>query len=362
MNFSSRLLLWYSRNKRALPWRASSDPYIIWVSEVILQQTRMDQGVVYFNRFMASFPTLHDLANASEDKVLRVWQGLGYYSRARNLHAAAKEIVANREGVFPKTMSEWMQLKGVGPYTAAAIASMAFGEAVAALDGNVYRILARLFAIDSPMDTSRGKQVFHEVAGDLIDMEDPGGFNQAMMDFGSLVCKPANPDCINCIFNRECLAFLRNAVSKYPIRKQKERPRERYFNYFLFFYKDSDRPARFYISKRSGHDIWKNLYELPLLETKTAVSDKELMNDPWLKGLFPAGCVYRFYHSPTNIQHKLTHQTIHACFYKVMVNPACTKILDQRFIGTTISGFQDMAKPRLIERFIEGASSSRLLQ
>ncbi len=356
MDFSSRLLSWYYKNYRPLPWRSSSDPYIIWISEVILQQTRMEQGIVFFNRFIHVFPTVYDLAKASEDRVLRAWQGLGYYSRARSLHASAREIVANRQGVFPETYAEWIELKGIGPYTAAAISSIAYGEAVPAIDGNVYRVLSRLLAIDKCIDTSAGKKVFKEVAESLLTEYDPGGFNQAIMDFGSLVCKPVSPTCNDCLFNRECLTYRRNAVSTFPVRKPKRKAVSRYFNYFYFFFFNDDGHTMFYVRQRSGDDIWKNLYELPLLETKSFVSEAELTAHPWWTELFPADCGCTFYHTPVAINHKLTHQTIHARFYRVMVDPLKISRLEARFLCSSLDAFEEMAKPRLIERFMEKES------
>ena len=353
MDFSSRLLSWYHKYQRPLPWRHSSDPYQVWLSEIILQQTRMDQGVIYFNRFVNSFPTVYDLARAHEDSVLRIWQGLGYYARARNLHAGAKEIVDHRQGVFPESYMEWIKINGVGSYTAAAISSIVYEECVPAIDGNVYRILSRIFAIEDCIDTSAGKKVFRETAEGLITCFDPGGFNQAMMDFGSLVCKPVNPVCRECMFSRECLANLRHAVSKYPLRKQKKIASSRYFNYFYFFVDNDPNQAVFYVQQRHSNDIWRGLFELPLLETKGAVTEWDIASHQWWKRLFPDGHGYTFFHVPIAIDHKLTHQTIHARLYMVRTNPLHTVKLDQFFSRSDKEEFENKAKPRLIERLLE---------
>ena len=352
MDFSSRLLSWYHTNQRSLPWRNSSDPYLVWLSEIILQQTRMDQGILYFHRFVDAFPTVQDLASAHEDTVLRTWQGLGYYTRARNLHAAAKEIVSNRQGVFPESYQEWINIKGVGSYTAAAVSSIVNGECVPAIDGNVYRILSRIFAIEECIDTSAGKKVFHETAEGLIACNDPGGFNQAMMDYGSLVCKPANPACGECMFNRECLAYLRHAVSKYPVRKPKKPGSLRYFNYFYFFFRNDPGQAVFYVQQRDSNDIWRGLFELPLLETKGAVTEMEVVSHQWWGKLFPDGLGYTFFHTPIAMEHKLTHQTIHARLYIVETDPAHNLKLDQLYLRSDKDDFEHKAKPRLIERLM----------
>jgi A/G-specific adenine glycosylase len=262
MHFSQRLLWWYHQNGRPLPWRETKDPYAIWISEIILQQTRVDQGLGYYLRFMEAYPDVHSLARAPLDELLRLWQGLGYYSRARNLHQAALQLVEEHGGKLPQSFQGWLQVKGVGPYTAAAIASIAFNEAVPALDGNVFRVLARLFAIEHGFETAAEKAAFRSLAQDLMDAEHSGDFNQAMMDFGALVCKPAAPDCASCPFNRECLALARDKVTQFPVRKKKAAPRLRYFNYFLFFLKGE---KTFPVQQRGSGDIWEKLYELPLI-------------------------------------------------------------------------------------------------
>jgi len=219
--FYKILTVWYQQNKRDLPWRAKNDPYLVWVSEIILQQTRVEQGTAYFFRFIKLFPDVKSLANAPENEVLKVWQGLGYYSRARNMHFAARQIMTDYNGIFPDTYNNIGKLKGVGSYTAAAIASIAFGLPYAAIDGNVYRVLSRVFAIDTPIDSTKGKLEFSELANELLDWQNPALFNEALMDFGALQCIPQNPDCNKCPFRDQCLAFAQNKINQFPVKSKK---------------------------------------------------------------------------------------------------------------------------------------------
>lgn len=351
MDFSSRLLAWYDQNRRHLPWRHSNDPYLVWVSEVILQQTRMDKGIEYFRRFSAAFPDVYSLASASEEEVLRMWQGLGYYTRARNLHHSARELVQKNGGVLPETYQEWLQLKGVGPYTAAAIASMAFGEAVAALDGNGYRILARVFALEVPMESAAGEKAFMALAQDLLDPRRPGDFNQALMDFGSLVCTPAKPACQSCLFHRECLAFSQNAVARFPVRGARKPLRDRFFHYFDF----QPTPGQgFFIAQRRMKDIWKGLYELPLLEAGRPLDVEDVLHHPWWESLFPGGKGAVLIAPHAEMTHKLTHQIIHARFFRVSVSPLAALGLQKYFMLSDGPGFEALGKHRLMERWLEG--------
>lgn len=260
-SFSEKVIKWYEENKRDLPWRHTSDPYKIWLSEVILQQTRVDQGLPYYHNFVEEFPTVYDLAAASEEKVLRAWQGLGYYSRARNLHACAKEIAQNRQGKFPNTSSELKKLPGIGPYTASAIASIAFKEPVAVVDGNVYRVLSRVFGIKEDILSTSAKKTFQKVADDLIDEKCPDLFNQGMMEFGALHCTPANPNCQSCPFNVECHARIHHAQSELPVKKKKKRARTRYFHYIVLEYM-----GKILMKQRGPGDIWQGLYDFPVVE------------------------------------------------------------------------------------------------
>lgn len=353
MNFSDHLLSWYDGNGRKLPWRTTRNPYLVWVSEIILQQTRMEQGLVYYSRFTEVFPDVYALANASEHQVLRAWQGFGYYSRARHLHRAARQIVDDFGGVFPETSREWIRLKGVGPYTAAAIASIAFDEAVPAIDGNVIRILARLYAIRQNMDTSAGKKVFYDLAMRLLPDLRAGDFNQAMMDFGSLVCKPVRPDCQDCIFQFQCKAFRQGVVGQYPLRRRKKPVRVRHFNYFCFYTDDPQDGVSFFIQQRKGNDIWKSLYEFPLLETKHNTPVEELTAHPWLKALFRDDTVSVPEHDGVTLKHQLTHQRICARFFRIRLYDSLKEKLMQQYLFVNRETFDSLPKSRLIEGFLK---------
>ena len=265
--FARLLLNWNStQNDRHMPWKGEKNPYFIWLSEIILQQTRVEQGLPYFLNFKQKYPTVKELANAPEDEVMKLWQGLGYYSRARNLHETAKNIQTNFEGKFPQNFEGLIKLKGVGDYTASAIASFAFGEKKAVVDGNVIRVLARVFGIDLASDTTEGKKKFAALAQQLIDDKEPGPYNQAIMDFGAVVCSPQNPNCDTCPFQKFCVAYQQNRIEELPVKKKKIKVLDRHFNYLVIKSKDE-----IFIRKRTGNDIWKNLYELPMFETAKAL-------------------------------------------------------------------------------------------
>lgn len=267
MEFSNLLIQWYLQNKRDLPWRNTVNPYHIWLSEIMLQQTRVAQGLPYFLSFTSSFPTVLDLANADEEQVLKLWQGLGYYSRARNLHNTAKLVAFERGGVFPDNYKELLQLKGVGEYTAAAIASFSYNEVVPVVDGNVFRVLSRYFDIETDIASSGAKKEFTELASELIPHDNPALFNQAIMEFGALQCVPKNPDCGTCVLNSGCLALQKNKVNELPVKLKKTKVRNRYFNYLVF----SDDNQNHIVRKRTEKGIWHNLYEFPLIETAAEV-------------------------------------------------------------------------------------------
>lgn len=307
--FSEELLKWYEVNKRELPWRSTTNPYKIWLSEIILQQTRVEQGMDYYLAFVETYPTVHHLAKASEQEVLKMWEGLGYYSRARNLHFTAKYIQAELKGIFPKTYAELLSLKGVGKYTAAAIASFAYGEAVPAIDGNVYRVLSRVFAEYEIINTSRAEKLFRELAMQLLPKDDAGGFNQAMMELGAIVCKPKNPNCQACPVAVRCWAKAEQKQTELPVKKSAIKVRNRYFHYFIL----TDE-QQILLKKREGKDVWKHLYEFPLLEKEAAtLADcsvflhKELgIQTPTLRQFNPQPTV-----------HKLSHQHLHITFWEV---------------------------------------------
>lgn len=250
-----------------MPWKGEKDPYLIWLSEIILQQTRVEQGLEYFLNFKKKYPAVKHLAEAPADEVMRLWQGLGYYSRARNLHETAKNIHTNYGGQFPASFDELKKLKGIGEYTAAAIASFAFGIPKAVVDGNVIRVLARVFGVSIPFDTTAGKKLFATLAQELLDKENPGEFNQAIMDFGATVCVPQNPDCKACPFKKSCSAFTQGLIDELPVRLNKTKIKERYFSYLLI-----KNESEIFIEKRTGNDIWKTLYQLPMFETDKPVN------------------------------------------------------------------------------------------
>lgn len=309
MSFSKNLIDWYLNNKRDLPWRNTTNPYHIWLSEIILQQTRVNQGLPYFNAFVLKFPTVNDLADATEDDVLKLWQGLGYYSRARNLHATAKFISANLKGFFPKQYKELIKLKGIGPYTAAAIASFAHKEQVAVVDGNVFRVISRYFGIYDDISTAKTRTIFQDLSNELITEVAPDLYNQAIMDFGAIQCTPKNPNCINCIFQESCHAFRNNKINQLPVKLSKTKVSNRFFNFLI--YKDKSDYTR--IEQRTEKDIWQNLYQFPLIESSenaTLEVMKSLIYDSYIT-------VSKI--NKTEIIHKLSHQKLHINYWEIKV-------------------------------------------
>ncbi|MBR2360255.1 MAG: A/G-specific adenine glycosylase [Bacteroidaceae bacterium] len=309
---SGILLDWYRLNRRSLPWRETRDAYRIWVSEIILQQTRVAQGLDYFLRFMERFPTVELLADADEDEVMKLWQGLGYYSRARNLHTAAKQIVAM--GGFPDTYEGVRALKGVGDYTAAAICSIAYGLPHAVVDGNVYRVLSRLYGVDTPIDSASGKKEFAMLAKAMLEGHEPGEYNQAIMDFGALQCTPGMPDCSACPLCEHCIARAEGRVGGLPVKGHKTRTKNRYFNYIYV-----RAGAYTYINKRSDDDIWRNLYEFPLIETEKEVGEEEFYRLPQLQVLLGGTMNPHFRLISKRVKHVLSHRVIWANFYELLL-------------------------------------------
>jgi A/G-specific adenine glycosylase len=344
---------WYQSHKRDLPWRKTTSPYHIWISEVILQQTRVEQGISYYNHFIQKFPELHDLAMAEQDQVLKAWQGLGYYTRARNLHSTAQTIIKDYQGRFPDTYEELIRLRGIGPYTAAAVASIAFGRPVAVVDGNVSRVIARLFGIILPVNTPAGNAAIRQVADEMLESSDPGMHNQAMMEFGALVCLPANPQCGNCPLTTHCKAFAKGLQRDLPVRDGKTDPRPRYFNY-LYICRGNIR----YLHKRLNNDIWKGLYDFPLIETETKMSFKEIAVTPnWKQYLPDEG---HFVEKGTvNYTHKLTHQTIYCTFYRLEADPDQKMFLPE-YLEVLEDRINDYAVPRVIERYLSDLKRSGL--
>ena len=306
------LAQWYKTHQRELPWRSDPTPYHVWLSEIILQQTRVNQGLEYYLRFVDHWPTLADLAKASEEEVLKMWQGLGYYSRARNLHRCAQQIMERHGGNFPNDYKKLLELQGIGQYTAAAIASIAFGLPYAVVDGNVYRVLARLYDIETPINNEKGAKCFKTLADTLLDTKHPGQHNQALMEFGALHCVPKHPDCTTCPLQAHCLAFVHHTIDQRPVKEKKVKVRTRYFNYLVI--KTDDR--RVYLKKRTGNDIWKNLYDFPCVESDTPMTPEAVLNSQEAQSLL-TGHDFSIAHVSQPYTHKLTHQTIIATFIEL---------------------------------------------
>jgi len=313
MDFSNILSQWYAINKRDLPWRNTENPYFIWLSEIILQQTRVDQGLSYYLKFIDAFPNVADLANADEDLVLKLWQGLGYYSRARNLQFSAKLILSEFGGNFPDNHADILKLKGVGPYTAAAISSFSFGLPFAVLDGNVIRVLSRVFGIQTPFDTAAGKKQFQKLAQELLDKKNPAEYNQAIMEFGALQCVPKSPKCNDCPIVNDCIAFNTNTVSLLPVKSKKLKVKSR-FLHFLVVNKNNE----VLIGKRNS-GIWQGLYEFPFLEFDENLNVKSVLKSTlWIN--FFKDSVKQISSISEEYIHKLSHQKIHAKFWVIDVN------------------------------------------
>lgn len=340
---------WFITNKRPMPWKGEKNPYLIWLSEIILQQTRVEQGLPYYEKFKKNYPTVTDLANAPEDEVMKMWEGLGYYSRARNLHTTAKFIATELNGVFPDAHVDILKLKGVGPYTAAAIASFAYDLPHAVIDGNVYRVLSRYFGIITPIDTTPGKKEFAALADQLIDKKQPGNYNQAIMDFGATHCMSQNPKCSICLLQKKCKAFSQNEVKKFPVKTKKIKKRTRYFNFLVINPKEDT-----FIRKRIEKDIWQNLYEFPLIET-TSVFDKEMiMNHTQYKGWLNGHSVLAIKMSKP-FQQQLTHQKIIAVFWEIHVENTF-RFVDKTFIKVNRKKVNSYAFPKIIDRYLQDNS------
>ncbi len=336
----AKLQAWFRDFKRDLPWRWSHDPYRIWLSEVIMQQTRIDQGLPYYEAFAEQFPTVYDLAKASEDQVLNLWQGLGYYNRARNLHYTAQVIASDYGGTFPEEYDELIKLKGVGEYTAAAIASMAFDKPHAVIDGNVNRVVARLFGIQKPVNTTAGKKAVKYWAETLLDHSEPGTFNEALMDFGAIQCTAANPKCGICPLQGDCYAFMYNQTLELPAKAKKLKRRTRYFNYLVL--------ANSYgiaLRQRGTNDVWQRMYDFPLIEK----SPNETFQVGALNELAETHQIVPTYLA--NYKHVLTHQDIIANFY--LINSFDLAIIKEKFIFIPWQELSNYALPRLIDRFLE---------
>lgn len=342
MNFSNILIKWYLQNKRDLPWRKTTDPYPIWLSEIMLQQTRVAQGTPYFLSFTTNFPTVFDLANAHEEQVLKLWQGLGYYSRARNLHKTAQIVANEMGGTFPDNYKDLLKLKGIGEYTAAAIASFSYNECVPVVDGNVFRVLSRYFDIETDITQASAKKEFTSLAYELIPKDNPALFNQAIMEFGALQCVPKSPNCSICVFNDSCAALQKGIVNQLPVKSKKVKVRNRYFNYIIGI----DENQNTIIQKRTLKGIWHNLYEFPLIETEKVENFDTIA--PQVKNLFSIKneVISLLEFNSESIIHKLSHQHLHIKFWKATVKGTFEN-------GLNLETVKTFPFPIVIHNFIE---------
>ena len=342
MSFSNVLIKWYLQNKRDLPWRNTINPYPIWLSEIMLQQTRVAQGMPYFLSFTTAFPTVFDLAAASEEQVLKLWQGLGYYSRARNLHKTAQYIATELNGIFPDNYNDLLKLKGIGDYTAAAIASFAYNEVVPVVDGNVFRVLSRYFDIETDIAPASAKKEFAALAFELMPKDNPAIFNQAIMEFGALQCVPKSPNCSICVFNESCAALQKKKVDQLPVKSKKLKVRNRYFNYIVA----SDENENTIIQKRTSKGIWHNLYEFPLLETEKE-EDFDFVSEQIQNEYFKDNGISSILETnDKSIVHKLSHQHLHIKFWKVTIKGSVKEGINQETLKT-------FPFPIVIHNFIE---------
>ncbi|WP_069660555.1 A/G-specific adenine glycosylase [Arcticibacter eurypsychrophilus] len=344
MQFIDEIMGWYQQNKRDLPWRNTSDPYVIWLSEIILQQTRVEQGMPYFNRFLEKYPAVSDFASAAENDILNLWQGLGYYSRGRNMHATAKFVMENYQGIFPTRYDDLILLKGIGEYTAAAISSFSVNEPRAVVDGNVFRLLSRYFGIKEVINSPKGKKIFTQLANEVMNKEQPGLSNQAMMEFGSLVCKPKAPDCVICPVNQDCYALKQGEIGNLPVKKKGGISRSRYFNYVVVL-KDN----AVLMNKRGPKDIWENLYDFPLFETDTALDANAVLALPEFVEIF--GAEVRIESVHRSAKHLLSHQTIYAQFIVIQYfNLAPVQKVNWSYIR--FEDLEKIAQPKIIFSFL----------
>lgn len=348
--FAALLQQWKSSNPRPLPWKGERDPYLVWLSEIILQQTRVDQGLAYFERFRRRFPDVRSLARASDDEVFKLWEGLGYYSRARNMLQTARFIAGELGGEFPDTYEGLKALKGVGPYTAAAIASFAFALPHAVVDGNVFRVLSRVFGVDTPIDSSEGKKAFGRLAQRLLDPSDPGGHNQAMMDFGAIQCKPAAPLCGSCPMREFCVAFQQKKVKELPVKAKKQDRKTRYFQYLLLSHND-----RVLVRKRTGRDIWQNLYDFPLIETPGLEVELDQIQSSAIWHELAAGSGARLNHRSRPFQQALTHRQIVAQFWEFELEKPWT-MPEGTYVAEERKNLFKFAFPKIVDWYLKDNS------
>lgn len=340
--FAEKLITWYEVNQRNLPWRETKDPYKIWISEIILQQTRVAQGYDYYCRFIQRFPDVFSLAEADEDEVMKYWQGLGYYSRARNLHAAARSIAGM--GKFPETYEEVRKLKGVGDYTTAAICSFAYDLPCAVVDGNVYRVLSRWMGIDEPIDSTKGKKLFAGLADELLDKKRPALYNQAIMDFGAIQCVPSSPSCLFCPLNDSCVALQTGKVDALPCKQHKTKVIPRYFHYIYVCAGEYT-----YLRKRPAGDIWQNLYEFPLIETSEAMEEEKLFASDDFSALLQGNPIKNVRLIEKNVKHVLSHRVIHANCYEVTLEADGCEL--PGYLRVRVDDLHKFPVSRLVSRF-----------
>jgi len=348
IDFSVRIQSWYDEIRRDLPWRDTRDPYFIWLSEVILQQTRVDQGLKYYLAFVTNYNTIDKLAEANEEEVLKLWQGLGYYSRARNLHTTAKYISTELNGVFPSNYEDILKLKGVGEYTAAAIASFCFEIPKAVVDGNVFRVLSRVFGICDPIDTTQGKKKFNELAQELLDKKKPSNHNQAIMEFGAMVCTPKNPKCDSCVLSTNCATLEGEEFMNYPVKIKKIKQRTRYFHYFII-----NNDEYIYLNQRDESDIWEKMYDFPSLELDKEMAIEDVLNSSILKKHITNNR-FRVDKVSGLVKHVLSHQIIFASFYELTINQPIGKT---KFLKIKREDINDYPLPKLIDNYINAKNS-----
>ena len=340
MSFENQLVKWYLNNKRELPWRENIDPYRVWISEIILQQTRVVQGEKYFNNFIKKFPSLESLSSADESEVLKMWKGLGYYNRAINIHKTSKKITNTLNGIFPNTYNELIKLNGIGDYTASAISSICFNEYNPVVDGNVLRLISRYYGLKTPIDSLKGQRNIREIGKKLISkVSNPGDFNQAMMEYGAIVCSPF-PDCESCNFSSKCVAYMNKEVDAIPVKSKKKKPKERFLNYIVFI----DSKHKTIVNKRTNKDIWYKLNEFPLIESKTEIKNintladfKKLIDNSSLT-IIKEKEIYR-------VKHILSHQILYISFYQISVKETITS-------GVHLSNLNNYNFPVPITNFI----------
>lgn len=344
--FFEFLIKWNrNQNKREMPWKGEKNPYRIWISEIILQQTRVQQGLEYYNRFIKAFPDLKSLAKAKEQDVYKLWEGLGYYSRCRNLIASAKFINNELGGRFPEKYDEILSLKGVGDYTASAIASFAFNQPYAVVDGNVFRVLARFFGIKTPVDSTEGKKMFKELANELIDKKNPAEYNQAIMDFGAVVCKPSLPLCSECLLQKNCIAYQGELVTMLPVKEKRVKTRQRFFNYILI-----EDGKKIYINQRTGKDIWQNLYEFILVENESLFSEEEFLRFPFIKSLLN-GNNFEVTKISKTFSQKLTHQIINGRFFHITIKSPGKSL--KKYKAVSKNSLKKLAFPKFISSYLQ---------